>query len=384
MGYPVSSEVLVVDDTPANLQLLSGMLRERGYRVRSVPNGRLALGAIGSQPPDIILLDVNMPDLDGYQVCRRLKQDERLRNIPVLFISGLSEPLDKIEAFEAGGVDYVTKPFEIEEVKARIDTHLRLRRMQLELEQKNRTIEQSYAKLREMEQLRDALTQMIAHDMRSPLTGILGALQFLKDDLAGVLPNQSLADLERGMESVHNLVRMINDLLDVSRLEAGELPVQRSACDLRELARRAIAFLGAHARTRTIDISGLDGVSEVACDGELLGRVLVNLLDNALKFLPAGGVVRVRSTQEGGATRIEVSDTGPGIPKDAHCRIFERFGQVAQEPKARAHSSGLGLTFCRMAIEAHGGAIGVISEPGQGATFWFTLPRSSEAPAAAG
>src|SRR5689334_19044647 len=137
MGGAPQGDVLVVDDTPANLQLLSGMLKERGYQVRPVPSGALALRAAESQTPDAILLDVTMPEMDGYEVCRRLKQNPQLRDVPVLFISALSEPLDKVRAFQVGGVDYVTKPFQIDEVQARIDTHVRLRRMRLELEEKN-------------------------------------------------------------------------------------------------------------------------------------------------------------------------------------------------------------------------------------------------------
>jgi two-component system, sensor histidine kinase and response regulator len=375
MNGSVTGEVLVVDDTPANLQLLTGMLQERGYQVRAVPSGPLALRAARARPPEVILLDVNMPDMDGYEVCRRLKQDAQLSDIPVLFISALSEPLDKVMAFRAGGVDYVTKPFQIDEVLARIDTHVRLRRMRLELEERNRTIEGNYAKLRQMEQLRDSLTHMLVHDMRSPLTGIIASLQFLQEDLEGNIPAANAEDLERGLSSVHAVVRMINDLLDVSRMEASELPIERSRCDLASLVQDAVKSLGAHTRARMIDLSGLEGAPTLECDRELIHRVLVNLLGNALKFTPAGGIVRVRSKQDNGVMQIEVSDTGPGIPRNAHMLIFEKFGQAKTHERSKRYSSGIGLAFCRLAVQAHGGAIGVISEPGQGATFWFTIPE---------
>ena len=256
-------EVLVVDDTPANLQLLAGMLKERGFAVRAVPSGALALRAAEAQPPDAILLDINMPELDGYEVCRRLKQSPRLRDVPVLFISALSEPLDKVKAFELGGVDYVTKPFEISEVHARVATHVRLRRMQLELEQRNRAVEAAYQQLRELEQLRDTLTHMIAHDMRSPLTGILAALDFLSTDTRSQITAESEQDLQLGMDSVRDLIRMINDLLDVSRMEASQLPVERSQCDVGELARRALDTLGARTRNRSIELLGLGDLPQL-------------------------------------------------------------------------------------------------------------------------
>jgi len=375
MGATSAGDVLVVDDTPANLQLLSGMLKERGYQVRPVPNGALALRAAESQTPDAILLDVTMPDMDGYEVCRRLKQNPQLRDVPVLFISALSEPLDKVRAFQVGGVDYVTKPFQIDEVQARIDTHVRLRRMRLELEEKNRTIAASYEQLRELEQMRDTLSNMIAHDMRSPLSGVLAALHFVVEDCAAVLPPQSARDLKQANDSLRVVVRMICDLVDVSRLEASELPIERTRCKLAQLADRAVESLGGHWRERTIQLEGVDTIAPLSCDAELIRRVLVNLLDNALKFTPAGGTVRLRAREQDGTTRVEVVDDGAGIPAEAHALIFEKFAQAKLEPVQRRHASGLGLAFCKLAIEAHGGAIGVISEPGHGSTFWFTLPR---------
>ena len=134
-GHPAS--ILVVDDTPANLQVLAGMLKDRGYKVRPVPNGKLALQAAGRDPPDLILLDINMPEMNGYEVCEHLKADDQLQGIPVIFISSLTEQLDKVNAFATGGVDYITKPFQMEELHARVETHLKLRRLQIELEKAN-------------------------------------------------------------------------------------------------------------------------------------------------------------------------------------------------------------------------------------------------------
>src|SRR3989339_730306 len=164
-----SPDILVVDDTPANLQLLTGMLKERGYRVRPVPSGKLAIQAARSQTPDLILLDVNMPEMNGYEVCEQFKADAALREIPVLFISALGETMDKMKAFAVGGVDYVTKPFQFEEVDARVQTHLKLRRLQIEQERQNRQLRESYDQLKKLEELQDNLTHMIIHDMRSPL-----------------------------------------------------------------------------------------------------------------------------------------------------------------------------------------------------------------------
>src|SRR5271166_341360 len=132
-----TANILVVDDVPANLQVLTGMLKDRGYKARPVPNGKLALLAARKDPPDLILLDINMPEMNGYEVCQHLKADEQLRGIPVIFISALNENLDKVKSFAIGGVDYITKPFQMEELHARVETHLKLRRLQVELEETN-------------------------------------------------------------------------------------------------------------------------------------------------------------------------------------------------------------------------------------------------------
>src|SRR6478609_3300807 len=142
-----SASILVVDDTPANLQVLAGMLKDRGYKVRPVPSGKLALLAAQRDPPDLILLDINMPDMNGYEVCDRLKADDRLKGIPVIFISALTEQLDKVKAFAVGGVDYITKPFQMEELHARVETHLKLRRLQTELEEANARLAQANGRM---------------------------------------------------------------------------------------------------------------------------------------------------------------------------------------------------------------------------------------------
>src|SRR5580765_5787803 len=143
-----SASILIVDDTPANLQVLAGMLKDRGYKVRPVPSGKLALLAARRDPPDLILLDINMPDMNGYEVCEHLKADELLGGIPVIFISALTEPLDKVKAFAIGGVDYLTKPFQMEELHARVETHLKLRRLQIELEENNQHLELARERLK--------------------------------------------------------------------------------------------------------------------------------------------------------------------------------------------------------------------------------------------
>lgn len=363
-------DILVVDDTPANLQLLTGMLKERGYKVRPVPSGKLALQAAKSALPDLILLDINMPEMDGYEVCAQLKRDERTRDVPVLFISALNETMNKVLAFGVGGLDYITKPFQFEEVDARVAAHLKLRRLQLDLATRNHELQQSNAELRRLQELRDNLTQMIVHDLRSPLTAVFGTYELLKDD-ADNLSKESRTMLEFSRRAMDEILSMINSLLDVSKIEAGELQLNRSDCDLVALAREAANVLAGARGDRRVLIEPESEPLPLSVDRDLIFRVLQNLLGNAIKFTRANGEIRMRLARHDGWARISVVDNGPGIPPEYHQRIFEKFGQVRTHQRM---GTGLGLTFCRLAVEAHGGAIGVDSEVGKGSTFWFELP----------
>jgi len=351
MKQPVES-ILIVDDTPANLLLLERMLTERGYKARPVPSGKLALEAARSEPPDLILLDIAMPDMDGYEVCEQLKADPALKDIPVIFISVMHETINKVKAFSVGGVDYVTIPFHVEEVYARIRTHLQLRRL---------------------EKLRDDLTKMVVHDLRNPLTVIFGFLDSLESDEAQKLcaETQSLVTVAR--RSAEEMLNMISSILDVSKMGAGEMKLQREPVDLDALVRAVLATNQPFPGNRTVTLDAPESLPSVTADAGLIRRVLQNLLGNALKYTPEGGDVHIVVTPSDNEIRVAVTDTGPGIAPEEHQRIFEKFGQV--ENRDHRLGTGLGLTFCKMAVEAHGGRIGVESEVGKGSTFWFTLPR---------
>jgi len=367
-------DILVVDDTPANLQLLTAMLKKRGYRVRPVPGGKLAIQAIQKEKPDLILLDINMPEMNGYEVCEQLKADAALKEIPVLFISALDETIDKIKAFAAGGVDYITKPFRFEEVEARVRTHLKLRQLQIELERQNRQLQENYDQLRKLEDLQDNLTHMIIHDMRSPLLGITGNLELLEMDAGKKLSSNELAILEDARSSGLLLVGMVNSLLDVSRLEQGQMPLNVTKSDIDVLIQNALNSLGSLTKQISLTHQKQSPPVTVNCDANLITRVIANLVGNAVKFTPKEGRVTVSVERNGDKAKLCVSDTGSGIPREYHKKIFEKFGQVETRQQRNMQSTGLGLTFCKLAIEAHCGKIGLESEVGKGSTFWFTLP----------
>jgi two-component system sensor histidine kinase/response regulator len=359
--------ILIVDDTAANLQLLAALLRERGYRPRPVLSGELALQVAAADPPDLVLLDIDMPGMDGYEVCARFKNDPRLKDIPIIFISALTDALDKIKAFEAGGVDYVTKPFDAGEVGARVQTHLTLRRLQIDLQHR-------YHELQQLEQLRDGLVHMIVHDLRSPLNSVMGYLDLLRTESdASAADRVSFIDAAYGGAS--DMTGMINSLLDINRLEAKEMPVDRQPGDLCEIASEAVRSLSGLTVGRHVRQTAPLGAIASNCDPALIRRVIGNLLGNALKFTPESGAITITVTRIDGRPLVEVSDTGPGIPADFLVRIFDKFVQGKEGRARKRYSTGLGLAFCKLAIEAHGGAIGVSSEVGVGSRFWFELPE---------
>ena len=360
-----SPSILVVDDTPANLQMLADMLKRRGYRARPVPSGRLALQAAKADPPDLILLDVNMPEMDGYEVCAELKKDQVLAAIPVIFISAYGETADKMRAFSAGGLDYITKPFHVEEVEARVAIHLQLRRQQRELEN-------LLAKQRELEDMRDSMVHMIVHDLRAPLTAVFNYLDLVREQEAGFISPDSMQNLDLAMKASRWMVQMVNVLLDASKIESGQMLLRITECDVGDVVADAIDAIRSLADEKNVLYQTTH--LRAAVDRDAIARVVQNLVTNAVKLTPPGGDVRVSVHSKDETLRVQVTDNGPGIAAEHHPKIFEKFGQLDNNVRQSIPSSGLGLYFCKLAVEAHGGHIGVDSEVGQGSTFWFELP----------
>ena len=359
--------IMVIDDLPDNLRLLEGMLAENRYDVLTFPRGDLALEAASRNPPDLILLDISMPGMDGFELCERLKADEELKGIPVIFITAMTDTADKIRAFAVGGVDYVTKPFQLEEVRVRVETHLELRDQRVQLEEQ-------YRQLRDLEQLRDGLVHMIVHDMNNVLTVILGNLSMVQRRFGDELAEDASRLVRLALGSGRELSSMVADLLDTSRMESGEMPVNAVECDIAALARDVVAEYEPLIQSMDIEPEIPEGSVLATCDDRLIRRVAANLIGNALDFSTRGGELKIQVEHVDGAVKFCVGDSGPGVPPEYHSKIFEKFGRVEGRAKGEKHSTGLGLAFCKLAVQAHGGHIGVDSEVGKGSTFWFTIP----------
>ncbi|MGH7523871.1 MAG: hybrid sensor histidine kinase/response regulator, partial [Gemmatimonadales bacterium] len=285
----------------------------------------------------------------------------------------LGDRVDRLRGMAAGANDYLVKPIDRIEVSLRVRNAVRLRVM-------HRTVQRQLAELRRLERLRDDLVSMVAHDLRSPLTGLRGLLELLQEGARDRPPSAVIDLLPDAVRTVDEINGMIGDMLDVSRLEDAALPLEWRAADLQVLASEAVARLGPRPSFHPVTVIVDSAPAPVSCDASLIRRVIVNLVANAVRFSPSNGTVRVTAGPLDGGALLRVRDEGPGIPAAEQERIFEKFTQLAGARAARSRSSGLGLTFCRMVIEAHGGRIGVTSGDVGGSEFWFSLPAARPQP----
>lgn len=360
----MQSTILIVDDSPEIIDILVAILSPQ-YITKVALNGRKALELIeGGALPDLILLDVSMPDMNGYELCRKLKADERTEQIPVIFVTGRGEEHEEMMGFDYGAVDYIAKPINPVLVQARVKVHDLLNRQRCELQL-------AYENLKTMEMLRDSLVHMIVHDLRNPIMGIRGCLDLLARSVERGDEVKTLYFIEKQKAVIAQIETMVSDLLDVSRLEADEMPLDETDFVLMDLVRETIDSCGF--ATEKIELIAPSTAISVCCDRSLMGRVVANLISNALKFTPQDEVVQVCIEGDGAVVRLSVTDRGPGIPREYHQKIFERFGQVELWRQRSFSSSGLGLTLCKLVIDQHGGRIGVESKEGEGATFWFEV-----------
>lgn len=379
--------VLIVDDIAANVRLLKGILRIAGYDTMTAQSGAEALQKLETQVPDVVLLDVMMPEMDGFEVCRRLRASREYSHVPVVMVTALQSAQDRVQAIEAGADDFLTKPVDEVEVTARVKSLVRVKRQR-------EALDLAYRDLQRAESMRESLTEMLVHDLRTPLTTLIGPLEMLQAEQFGALAALQKEVVSMSARSGHRLLALVNSLLDVGKMESGEMVLERvpiSAAQIVSEAVEQIAFVDTEMQV-PVQREVPDDLLDFPADADLLRRVLVNLIGNAMKFTSYDGNVTVRARLATGdepeippALQSEnpaqplilfsISDTGEGIPESDLEKIFDKFGQVETRKQGRKMSTGLGLTFCRLAVEAHGGAIWVNSELGKGSTFSFALPR---------
>ncbi|MBA3922187.1 MAG: response regulator, partial [Nostocaceae cyanobacterium] len=372
--------ILIVDDIPENLQVLSITLSEYGYTVRGVVKGTMAIRVAHSAPPDVILLDIRMPEMDGYEVCEQLKASPATRDIPVIFISALDEIFDKVKAFQVGGVDYITKPFQVEEVLARVENQMTIQRLSRQLREQNQQLQQEVLERRKAEAAATAVSQAksqfvanMSHELRTPLNAILGFTQIMNRDR--FLSSEQRENLRIINRSGEHLMELINDVLDLSKIEAGIISLHETSFDLYHLIdnlEETFQFKAEQKNLRLIFSVAADVPQYITTDQKKLRGCLINLLGNAIKFTDYGSVtLRVNYTPTHSLV-FEVEDTGPGIANDEINQLFEAFVQTEVGMKS-AEGTGLGLAITREFVQLMGGEIASRSVVGEGTTFKFNI-----------
>ena len=374
---PTGPVILVADDVPANVELLYDQLHTLGYRTISAHDGPSALAMAFEQKPELCILDVSMPAGDlgvddrstGFEVCRRIKRDPRTARIPVIFVTALNDTTDRVRAIEAGGDDFLTKPHNRLVLGARV-------RSLIKLKAATDALEESFRKMRELEKLRDDLMKMIVHDLKSPLTTVLATLEMVTDGDFGPITDSQKRALSDAELKAEDLLALIEDLLEVARLEETTISLV-----LTQIAPNALLSEIIHEWRLRFQQDGVsvrkdvaDDVPVFVADQTLLKRVFSNLIQNAVTHSAKAVELSLSARLDGDGILFTVADNGPGIPREYHELIFRKFEQVRTPNAPRVRSSGLGLAFCKMAVEAHGGRIWVQSEEGRGSAFHFRLP----------
>jgi two-component system sensor histidine kinase/response regulator len=371
--YPT---ILVVDDTEDNLDFLEYALKRKPFKMLRAVSGKECLALAKRNRPDIILLDIQMPEMDGFQTLELLKSDPSTSQIPVIFLTAQRKDPQSIErGLALGANEFLTKPIDTEELLVRVRMLLRVKKLEMELER-----------------TRADFTAMLVHDLRSPLSGIKSVLEYFKETLD---QNNTLSQ-EQGMlfdsvnDSAERMLGLINDILDLSKLESGNISLDIQDVDLHLVVDMITRDFRMQYKKKeaTIDVNFPPGLPPVKIDINRIGQVLMNLLSNALKFISKGGNVTVTVSSEqvhnlvtkdnDRFVKVSVRDTGMGIPAEELPFIFDRYKQASTAKKTKVKGTGLGLAVCKLIVEAHGGSIYAESEMGKHTTFHFTLPTTRQ------
>ncbi len=361
--------ILIADDNPDNLKIVAQILSICNYKIVIATNGEEAVELTRRTSPDLILLDVMMPKMDGFEACRIIKSDPGYKDIPVVFITALNDSGSLVKGFESGGVDYITKPFNKDELIRRVTTHVNLKSARDKLEH-------TAKHLAELNSLKDKMFSVIGHDLRSPLGSVKMTLEFLastieeKDDmgeLVGIM-----------LKATDDVFSLLENLLGWARTQSGNLSIIPETLNVNDLV-SGIYFLnkGSIEQKQLQYNSAIDGGHTIWADLGIMKIVIRNLVSNAIKFTPEQGSLNITSESGGDKTRIIVADTGVGIAEDVLPQIFDPLKHYTSYGTNNESGSGLGLTLCKELVERSNGKLWVESEVGKGSSFFIELPSGT-------
>ena len=372
--------IIIVDDVPESLKALTAIISKRGYQVRPALSGKLALNSARKKPPDLILLDIRMPDMDGYEVCRRLKKDEDTRDIPIIFISALEEIQDKLKAFRVGGQDYITKPFQSEEVLARVENHLALRAFQKSLRESNIQLQKEIVERKKSEDdlktARDeleAFAYSVSHDLHAPLRAISGFAEIIARRHRTDLNEEGQHYFENIVQASSSMDRLIKDLLSYSRL--GRSAIHHDPVSLDAVLKRVTDNLAGRLHEIDGQLILPDKLPTILGDRTLLNQIFTNLFENAVTYRKPDVPLRVTVSCEDKANHVIVgtTDNGIGIPSEHREKIFDPFKRLHGQEEHPG--TGIGLAIVNKSAKMLGGSVWVKSEVGIGSTFYVKLKK---------
>ena len=373
-------DILIVDDALPNLRLLSRMLKNNNYQVRGISNSAMVTTVVNAEPPDLILLDISMPGQNGYEVCRSLKADEKSQDIPVIFISALDDVLDKVQAFSVGGVDYITKPFQVEEVLARVETHLTIRILQKQLKTQVEDLQTMTNNLmianKELQASNDelnAFAHTVAHDLKNPLASTLLSMDLLERFIQLDMQEKAKNAVDSIREGGNKLTNIIDELLLLASVR--KETVEKASLDMGEIVEQAVDRLNMMFLKSDAKINMPDTWPVAVGYAPWVEEVWVNYISNGIKY---GGeppyLVCGATVQENGMIRFWMKDNGDGISDEVVGTLFTEFTRLG---RTRAQGHGLGLSIVKRIIEKLDGEVGLESQVGEGSTFFFTLPADN-------
>lgn len=363
-------KILIVDDDRLNIRILGSILKAEGYTLAEADSGERALTVYHEFRPNLVLLDVMMPGINGFETCRQIKQTYGDKSAPVIFITAKNESDDVVEGLGAGGVDYLPKPFKAKEVLARIRTHLQ---NQILSEQRQMLVEQ----LSTANAAKNRFLGMAAHDLRNPLASIRGLAEFLVEGAVGPLTPDQIDLIKTIHAASQSMLELVNELLDVATIESGELKLHVGPHNLGDLVSRSVGLMNMEAAKKKTHITFEAPATAVVLpiDSAKMKQVIDNLLNNAVKFSPPGSTIKalVQAEPARGMCSFSVLDQGPGIPEGERHNLFKDFSRLSVQPTGGEKSTGLGLAICRKIVEAHHGTIVAENLPGRGCEFRVTL-----------